>query len=109
MSDIRLVLVRLLPVIATVALIVGSGLLSPSAVSAQQQYDVSLYSSLRWRMIGPFRGGRVNAVSGVPRPPTTFYFGSVGGGGWKTANFGRTWGAGFGSQPGASDGGDCVG
>src|SRR3989454_1172795 len=104
MSDIRLVLVRLLPVIATVALIVGSGLLSPSAVSAQQQYDVSLYSSLRWRMIGPFRGGRVNAVSGVPGQPTTFYFGSVGGGVWKTANSGRTWTPVFDSQPAASIG-----
>ena len=42
-------------------------------------------------MIGPFRGGRVNAVSGVPGQPNTFYFGSVGGGVWKTTNAGRTW------------------
>ena len=54
----------------------------PSA-SAQQPYPQSLYSGLRWRMIGPFRGGRVNAVSGVPGQPNTFYFGSVGGGVWK--------------------------
>ncbi|MGE5358744.1 MAG: WD40/YVTN/BNR-like repeat-containing protein [Bacteroidales bacterium] len=50
-----------------------------------------LYSGLRWRMIGPFRGGRVNAVSGVPGQPNTFYFGSVGGGLWKSTNAGRTW------------------
>ena len=53
--------------------------------------DPSLYSGLRWRMIGPFRGGRVNAVSGVPGQPAVFYFGSVGGGVWKTTNAGRTW------------------
>src|SRR4029079_18320189 len=56
-----------------------------------QQLDPSLYSALRWRMLGPFRAGRVNAVSGVVGQPDTFYFGSVGGGVWKTANAGRTW------------------
>ena len=56
-----------------------------------QQFDSSLYSGLRWRMIGPFRGGRVNAVSGVVGQPDTFYFGSVGGGLWKSSNSGRTW------------------
>jgi photosystem II stability/assembly factor-like uncharacterized protein len=59
-------------------------------VSAQQ-FDADLYSGLRWRMIGPFRGGRVNAVSGVVGQPDTFYFGSVGGGVWKSSNAGRTW------------------
>ena len=56
-----------------------------------QQFDSSLYSGLRWRMIGPFRAGRVNAVSGVVGQPDTFYFGSVGGGVWKSLNSGRTW------------------
>jgi photosystem II stability/assembly factor-like uncharacterized protein len=42
-------------------------------------------------MLGPFRAGRVNAVSGVPGQPDTFYFGSVGGGVWKSSNSGRTW------------------
>jgi len=56
-----------------------------------QQLDPSLYSGLRWRMLGPFRAGRVNAVSGVAGQPDTFYFGSVGGGVWKTLNSGRTW------------------
>src|SRR5260370_1192377 len=49
------------------------------------------YCGLRWRMIGPFRAGRVNAVSGVVGQPETFYFGSVGGGVWKTNNAGPTW------------------
>ena len=56
-----------------------------------QQLDPNLYSGLRWRMLGPFRAGRVNAVSGVPGQPDTFYFGSVGGGVWKSINAGRTW------------------
>ena len=56
-----------------------------------QQFDADLYSGLRWRMIGPFRAGRVNAVSGVVGQPDTFYFGSVGGGVWKSSNAGRTW------------------
>jgi photosystem II stability/assembly factor-like uncharacterized protein len=65
-------------------------LLTPSHTGAQQP-DASLYSGLRWRMLGPFRAGRVNAVSGVPGQPDTFYFGSVGGGVWKSSNSGRTW------------------
>src|SRR3989442_9194369 len=78
------------------------------AVAAQQHYDASLYSGLRWRMVGPFRGGRVNAVSGVPGQPNTFYFGSVGGGVWKTTNSGRTWLPIFDSQPIASIGAVAV-
>src|SRR4051812_44018198 len=51
----------------------------------------SLFDQLQWRNIGPFRGGRVAAVSGDAGDPATFYFGSVGGGVWKTANAGATW------------------
>src|SRR4051812_20946228 len=73
-------------------------------VAAQGQYDVSTYHGLHWRNLGPFRGGRVNAVAGAPGQPTTFYFGSVGGGVWKTINSGRTWTPVFDSQPIASIG-----
>ena len=63
--------------------------------AAQQYTAVTIpafaYSSLHWRMVGPHRAGRVNAVSGVPGQPNTFYFGSVGGGVWKSLNAGRTW------------------
>ena len=59
-------------------------------------------------MIGPFRGGRVAAVSGVAGDPTTFYFGSVGGGVWKTTNAGVTWSPIFDSQPIASIGAIAV-
>ena len=56
-----------------------------------QQIDPAGFAGMQWRMIGPFRGGRVNAVTGVPGQPNVFYFGSVGGGVWKSENSGRTW------------------
>jgi len=77
-------------------------------VAQQARVDPSLYAGLRWRMIGPFRGGRVNGVSGVPGQPNTFYFGSVGGGVWKTTNAGRTWLPILDSQPIASIGAVAV-
>ena len=76
----------------------------PRLLAQQGRIDPALYSGLRWRSIGPFRGGRVNGVSGVPGQPNTFYFGSVGGGVWKTTNAGRTWNPIFDSQPIASIG-----
>jgi photosystem II stability/assembly factor-like uncharacterized protein len=75
----------------SVSMTVILGLMFLVPVADAQQYDASLYSGLRWRMIGPFRAGRVNAVSGVVGQPETFYFGSVGGGVWKTINAGRSW------------------
>ena len=77
---------------------------SVSSLWAQQTQSQSLYGGLRWRLIGPFRGGRINAVSGVPGQPNTFYYGSVGGGLWKSTNAGRTWKPVFDSQPVASIG-----
>ena len=56
-----------------------------------QQMDPSLYSGMRWRMIGPFRSGRAVAVMGVPGHPDVFYFGAVAGGVWKTTDAGRVW------------------
>jgi photosystem II stability/assembly factor-like uncharacterized protein len=76
---------------SSLLLLIALALLTPISIHSQQQPDPSLYSGLRWRMIGPFRGGRVNAVSGVTSQPDTFYFGSVGGGVWKSLNSGRTW------------------
>ena len=55
------------------------------------QYPGSLLAGLRWRDVGPMRGGRTYGVSGHADQPDTFYFGSVGGGLWKTENSGRTW------------------
>jgi len=56
-----------------------------------QQYDQKLFSEMRWRCIGPFRGGRTVAITGVPQQPNVFYMAAVNGGVWKTTDFGHTW------------------
>ncbi len=61
-----------------------------SAVFAQT-YNQALFGGMKWRGIGPYRGGRVLAVTGVPGDPNTFYFGAVAGGVWKSVNAGATW------------------
>lgn len=53
--------------------------------------EQKLYESQEFRLLGPFRGGRSAAVTGVPGKPNLFYFGSTGGGVWKTLDGGRTW------------------
>ncbi|WP_041557634.1 WD40/YVTN/BNR-like repeat-containing protein [Cellulophaga algicola] len=55
------------------------------------QIPETLYSSLEYRLLGPFRGGRSAAVTGVPGQPNLFYFGATGGGVWKTTTGGREW------------------
>ena len=79
-----------------------------SIATAQEKYPSNLYSGLRWRNIGPFRAGRVNAVTGVIGQPSVYYFGSVGGGVWKTINSGRTWTPIFDSERVASIGAIAV-
>src|SRR5580658_9862319 len=64
-----------------------SGLLSAQSTP----YNPALWSGMHYRMIGPERGGRVTAVTGVPSQPHTFYMGSTGGGVWKTIDAGATW------------------
>ena len=75
------------------------------AVSASaQSVPAELYNSLKWRLIGPFRGGRAVAVSGIPGNATTFYFGAVNGGIWKTSDGGVVWQPIFDDQQAASIG-----
>ena len=71
----------------------GFALLAIAALSSAQHhgYDPALWGGLHYRMIGPERGGRVTAVTGVPSQPYTFYMGSTGGGVWKTVDAGHTW------------------
>ena len=57
----------------------------------QPQFEPVLFSSLEYREIGPFRGGRSSAVTGVPGQPNLFYFGATGGGVWKTEDGGKTY------------------
>jgi photosystem II stability/assembly factor-like uncharacterized protein len=70
--------------------------LSPGHGAARQSQsasprDPSLYSGLKWRMIGPFRAGRAVAATGVPGQPNHFFFGSVGGGVWESTTAGENW------------------
>jgi photosystem II stability/assembly factor-like uncharacterized protein len=53
--------------------------------------DVSFFSALEWRFVGPYRGGRVIAVAGIPNDPLVYYFGAAHGGVWKTTDAGRHW------------------
>jgi photosystem II stability/assembly factor-like uncharacterized protein len=68
----------------------------------------NLLSGFQWRMLGPFRGGRVAAATGVPGRVNEFYFGAVNGGVWKSIDAGRVWDPVFDSQPVASIGAIAV-
>ena len=61
------------------------------AQTASAAFDESNLEGLEWREIGPYRGGRSAAVAGIPQDRETFYFGSTGGGVWKTENGGGQW------------------
>jgi photosystem II stability/assembly factor-like uncharacterized protein len=88
------------------ALCLALGLAAPASVleasdpvQPGEKVPPALFSALRWRSIGPFRGGRVLAVAGVPGEMTHFYFGGVNGGVWETNDAGRTWRPIFDAQP----------
>ncbi len=74
-----------------------------SPLSAQN-IDPSLYQSMKWRMIGPFRGGRTVGAVGIPSQPNVFFIGVNNGGVWKTTDAGRTWNPIFDDQPTGSIG-----
>lgn len=64
---------------------------SLEAKEKTSHFQESLYSAMKWRSIGPYRGGRVTAVAGVTSLPFTYYFGATGGGVWKTEDGGLNW------------------
>jgi len=76
--------------------------------SAAEMSPADLLAGFQWRMLGPFRGGRVAAATGVPGRPDEFYFGAVNGGVWKSIDAGRIWDPVFDSQPVASIGAIAV-
>jgi photosystem II stability/assembly factor-like uncharacterized protein len=73
---------------SAMALILASGVRAETAVP---QVNPALYQALHWRGIGPYRGGRALAVTGIPGDPYTFYMGAVAGGVWRTTDGGATW------------------
>ena len=90
----RLFAFRLPPLATlTATLVIASTLPAPSLAqtAAPPSVDPRLYSALTWRNVGPFRAGRVGAVSGAIGQPGVFYAGYPGGGLWKTASAGQTW------------------
>ena len=82
--------------------------LASFAVLGAQTVDPSRYSELRWRHIGPFRGGRTVGASGVVQQPNVFYIGVNNGGVWKTTDYGLTWNPIFDDQPTQSIGAIAV-
>ena len=62
-----------------------------STTTATVSFDEQLYKGLEWRSIGPYRGGRSAAVTGVPGKPNLYYFGSTGGGVWRSTDAGNSW------------------
>jgi photosystem II stability/assembly factor-like uncharacterized protein len=88
------------PVLVLLTLVTGA----ISSPVAAQKVDPSLYSSLEWRMIGPFRAGRTIGATGVRGQPNVFYVGVNNGGVWKTTDYGRVWTPIFDAQPTGSIG-----
>jgi photosystem II stability/assembly factor-like uncharacterized protein len=83
----------------------------PLPGSAQKEsgnYDQNLFKEMKWRLVGPFRGGRVLAVTGVPGEPDLVYFGAVAGGVWRSIDDGAKWTPLFDSEPISSVGAIAV-
>ncbi len=84
------------PFILLLSLVVSSTLVVPTfaqdAPSGENViFEPALFDALAFRMVGPFRGGRSTAVTGIAHEPHTFFMGSTGGGVWKSTNAGQTW------------------
>ena len=101
---------RLLSSVLTIAIIACcyAGQAAAQDTSAGSTANSHLFGGLQWRLVGPFRGGRALAVTGVPGEPEHFYFGAVDGGVWESKNAGRTWDPIFDGQPVASIGAIAV-
>jgi photosystem II stability/assembly factor-like uncharacterized protein len=81
---------------------------APSPPAAHSRLYSACCTDLRYRMIGPFRGGRTKAAAGVPGQPGVFYIGVCNGGVWKTTDYGRVWTPIFDDQPSGSIGAIAV-
>lgn len=95
-------------VVRIATFVAGLVTLVASSVLVAQQFNESLFKGMKWRQIGPFRGGRVIAVAGIPGEPDVYYFGAVAGGVWKTTDGGANWVPLFDKQPVSSIGSIAV-
>ena len=81
---------RLLPSSFAILILFLSGIaLAPPA--AAQKIDSSFYAGMRWRLVGPYRAGRVTTVAGIAGNPNIYYMGTPGGGVWETTDGGTVW------------------
>jgi photosystem II stability/assembly factor-like uncharacterized protein len=102
------VLRGLIPASLIVLMLMCGALLSLASTLSAQPFDAKYLSGMRWRSIGPYRGGRTRAAAGVPSQPNVFYIGVCNGGVWKTTDYGRTWLPIFDDQPTGSIGAIAV-
>src|SRR5579864_2493403 len=84
---VALTAIFLAPIVVTPPAAHAASPATPDSSSATQK----LMSKLQWRSIGPFIGGRVVAIAGVPSQPNVFYMGGVQGGVWRSGNYGTSW------------------
>ena len=82
---------RIVLILTLLAAMSGLGVIARAQAPAAPTVDAKLFGGLKYRMVGPSRGGRVTAVTGHRKQPGTFYFGSSGGGVFKTTDYGLTW------------------
>jgi photosystem II stability/assembly factor-like uncharacterized protein len=89
-SPVLIVNSKLVTLLATTALIGGSALAGPPK-KAPRLGSPPAFAGMKYRLVGPFRGGRATGVAGVPNDVNTYYFGAAAGGVWKTTDAGNTW------------------